>query len=186
MKYVIASDIHGSSFYGNQLIDRYWAEEADRLILLGDLYYHGPRNPLPVEYDPQKLIERLNQLKDRIIAIQGNCDSEIDKTVSEFEFHDTHTRNLCGYNVTLTHGHSYNITTPPLLRGDILLYGHYHIASIKVLGNGVVVANPGSISLPKNNSPHAYLVLTSNELVLKSLLSGDVIDMLSLPIGSRN
>ncbi|MDR0752349.1 MAG: phosphodiesterase [Christensenellaceae bacterium] len=180
MKYVIGSDLHGSLHYGSLLINRFKAEKACKLILLGDIYYHGPRNPLPDKYTPNLLAEELNKIKDYLIVIKGNCDSEVDQMISDFTFFDSYVFNAGKAKVVLTHGHNYNIEFPPLNIGDILLYGHYHIPSIEITPNGVIAANPGSVALPKNNSKRAYLVLTDDSLVLKELESGKLIDSIDI------
>ena len=124
MKYLIASDIHGSSFYCEKLLKSFQAEKADKIILLGDILYHGPRNDLPKDYAPKKVIELLNPLKEKIICVRGNCDTEVDQMVLDFPILAEYC--LISYGNTMifvTHGHKFNpLNLPPLSKGDILHY----------------------------------------------------------------
>ncbi|MDR0697186.1 MAG: phosphodiesterase [Christensenellaceae bacterium] len=180
MKYIIGSDIHGSLYYGLRLIELLEQEQADKLIILGDLYYHGPRNPFPKEYNPAKLAESLNQIKNKLIVIKGNCDSEVDEMISDFGFLPTHTMPFFNYNLILTHGHNYEVLNPKLNSGDILLYGHYHLPVLRTLENDKIIASPGSVSLPKNDSKRAYIILSENAIILKELDNGKIIQKESL------
>jgi len=175
MKLMVASDIHGSLYYGKRLMEAFLDERADRLILLGDIYYHGPRNPLEREYDPMGLSEFLNLNKEKLVVIKGNCDSEVDEMISEFEFLATQTIKFGKFNITLTHGHVYNINSIPKEVGDIFLYGHTHMGFIEKKNN-VVIANPGSATLPKGGTPRSYIIITDDEIRLIELESGRVID----------
>ncbi|MCF0105732.1 MAG: phosphodiesterase [Holdemanella sp.] len=164
MKYLVASDVHGSLFYVNQFIKRIETEKPDKIILLGDLYYHGPRNPLPRDYNPKEVCTILNRYKDQLIVIKGNCDAEVDEMISDFTFHDSFVLNQ---SIFFTHGHHINIDHP--IKGyDMIIYGHFHIPFIKEKENQIFI-NPGSISLPKENSYHGYLVLEDNNIELKDL-----------------
>jgi len=160
MKILIASDIHGSKKYAHELKNAVIREMPDRICLLGDYYYHGPRNPLTEDYDPMGVSKILNTMKDDIVAVRGNCDSDIDCEISAFPIH----KNACvplseGRSVYLTHGDVFNEDNlPPLKPGDILCCGHFHMPYVKFVGNNVVI-NPGSISLPKNGV-HTYALLT--------------------------
>ncbi|MDR3186619.1 MAG: phosphodiesterase [Christensenellaceae bacterium] len=174
MKYVIGSDVHGSLFYGRLLIERFIQEEADRLIILGDIYYHGPRNPFPEEYAPMLLANELNLIKEKLIVIKGNCDSEVDQMISEFKFIDSITIEFYGTRITCQHGHKLDLDNLPQGIGQVLLVGHTHEAFILKKGDQIT-ANPGSVALPKSDSCRGYLVLTQNKLVLKNLESGDLI-----------
>ena len=173
MKILIASDIHGSAFYAAKVGERFSAEKADKLILLGDIYNHGPRNPFPKDYAPQDVAEMLNGLKDKLIVVKGNCDSEVDTLISEFDFME----NLCVVSgektVLCTHGHIYNKDAMPSTRFDAIIYGHFHTGFIERI-NGTVVANAGSVSLPKNDTPRSYLLLDGATLTLKTL-DGEII-----------
>lgn len=163
MKYLIASDIHGSYYYGQLIIDKFIQHKADKIILLGDILYHGPRNDLPKGHNPKKLASLLNEYKDRIIAVQGNCDAEIDQMVLEFPI-------LAQYfiveinkrNIFFTHGHTFNSDNlPPLNKEDILVHGHTHVQR-NVHYDSHTYLNPGSISLPKEDSVHGYMILEDN------------------------
>lgn len=160
MKLMIASDIHGSEFWCRKLLEAFENEKADRILLLGDILYHGPRNDLPLGYAPKKVIELLNAIKDKIFCVRGNCDTEVDQMVLEFPI-------LADYAVIpledrliyATHGHNYNeAKLPPLQNGDILLHGHTHVPKC-IKHESYIYMNPGSTSIPKENSHHGYMIL---------------------------
>ena len=178
MKFLVASDLHGSNFYAEQLKTAFEKEKADVLILLGDIYNHGPRNPLPNDYAPLKVAEVLNGIKDKLVVIKGNCDSQVDTLISEFDFIE----DLClidsGKKIFLTHGHVYNKDSMPKTRFDAVFYGHFHTGFIKEQ-NGVVVANTGSLSLPKDGTANSYLIIENGTLTLKDI-DGKVIDQKKL------
>lgn len=159
MKLMIASDIHGSAFYCRKLIETYKHEGADRLLLLGDILYHGPRNDLPKEYDPKSVIAMLNLLKNELLCVRGNCDTEVDQMVLEFPIlADYCLLELDGRTIFATHGHIYNPQNlPPLKKGDILLNGHTHIPANQNMGTYTYM-NPGSVSIPKSGSGHGYII----------------------------
>lgn len=173
MKTVIASDIHGSAFWTKKVMDAFRGEKADKLILLGDIYNHGPRNPFPEDYEPQKVAELLNSVRDSLIVVKGNCDSQVDTLISEFDFIE----DVCVFSgdktVFLTHGHIFNKDNPPVTRFDAVVYGHFHTGFIEKKG-GVTFANAGSAALPKNGTPHSYLVLCGDTLTLKTF-DGEII-----------
>lgn len=173
MKILIASDIHGSAHFAAKLKERFSAEGAEKLILLGDIYNHGPRNPFPEEYAPQTVAEILNSLKDNLIVVKGNCDSDVDTLISEFDFVDNTVVISGDKTVFCTHGHVYNKDNLPRTRFDAVIYGHFHTGFIERV-DGVVVANAGSVSLPKNGTPHSYIILDGENLTLKTL-DGNVI-----------
>ena len=158
MKWMIASDIHGSAFYCQQMLRRFEEEKADRLILLGDLLYHGPRNDLPAEYQPKKVIEMLNGIRDRLLCVRGNCDCEVDQMVLQFPILADYAVLDAGERlIYATHGHVYNPEKlPPLKAGDILLFGHTHIP-LHAEKDGILCLNPGSVSIPKESSAHGYM-----------------------------
>ncbi|WP_073076588.1 phosphodiesterase [Sporobacter termitidis] len=160
MKLMIASDIHGSAYYGEKLIQAFDKEKADRLLLLGDLLYHGPRNDLPEDYRPKRVIELLNGLKAHILCVRGNCEAEVDQAVLEFPVLAEYcVLWLGGRMIFATHGHRFDKDNPPPLhKGDILLYGHTHVPLCEV-GETFISLNPGSVSIPKENSPHSYMTL---------------------------
>ena len=160
MKYLIASDIHGSAFWCRRLLNAFEKENADRLILLGDILYHGPRNDLPDGYAPKEVIEHLNPLKDKILCVRGNCDTEVDQMVLDFPILADYAL-LCegGRTVFATHGHLYNLDClPPLHAGDILLHGHTHVPACEEK-DGIFYLNPGSAAIPKESSPHSVMTL---------------------------
>ena len=176
MQLLVISDIHGSYYYAKKILEIGKRENPDKIVLLGDLYYHGPRNNLTEEYNPIEVSKILNSLKDKLIVTKGNCDAEVDEMISEFPFNENIEMKVNGYNLFLSHGHKYNIDNlPPLgINIDIMMYGHFHIGFIKEK-DGIVFANPGSISLPKENSKHSYLIFDENKLILKDV-DGNVIE----------
>ncbi len=159
MKIMIASDIHGSAYYCRKMIDAYHMEKADRLLLLGDLLYHGPRNALPEDYDPKEVASMLNAMKEELLCVRGNCDTEVDQMVLDFPvMADYCLLELGGRPVYATHGHHWNPQTPPPLKtGDILLNGHTHVPANEDMG-GYTYMNPGSVSIPKEGSAHGYML----------------------------
>lgn len=178
MKLLIISDIHGSSYYGNKILEISKRENPDNIILLGDLYYHGPRNDLTKEYSPKVVAEILNSLKDKILAVKGNCDAEVDQMISDFELKDNLIMNVNGFKIFFTHGHKYNMDKLPDEKIDMLIYGHFHTGFIKQK-NGIIFANAGSISLPKNNTKNSYLILDEKQIILKDI-EGNIIDQIDL------
>lgn len=159
-KLMIASDIHGSAYYCRKLLERFNEEKPDRLILLGDILYHGPRNDLPKEYDPKKVIEMLNPLKNQIICVRGNCDTEVDQMVLDFNVLTEQAMVSCNdRDLVMVHGHKLDDKNMPALRdGDILLCGHTHVPKCE-RRNGYIYMNPGSVSIPKEQSEHSYMIL---------------------------
>ena len=158
MKLVIASDIHGSAFWCGRLVDVIEEVNPDRVVLLGDLLYHGPRNDLPRDYAPKKVIPILSGLKDRILAVRGNCEAEVDQMVLPFPCMADYALLECdGLRLYLTHGHHHNPENlPPLTAGDVFLSGHTHVKIDKVV-DGIRCLNPGSVSIPKDGS-HSCIV----------------------------
>ena len=159
MKYLVVSDIHGSNYYANKINDIYIKEKPDKIILLGDLYYHGPRNPLPKDYNPMNVVEILNKFKDKILCTRGNCDAQVDEMISEFKFKETIRIEINGVKFLFSHGHKYNIDNIPK-NIDVLVYGHFHTGYIKE-NNGVLCVNSGSITLPKDNTKNSYLIINN-------------------------
>lgn len=159
MKLMIASDIHGSSYYCRKMIEAYRQEEADRLLLLGDLLYHGPRNNLPRDYNPKEVISMLNEIKNEFLCVRGNCDTEVDQMVLDFPILAEYCLlELDGRTIFATHGHNFNPDNLPMLKeGDILLNGHTHIPANQNMGTYTYM-NPGSISIPKEGSAHGYMI----------------------------
>ena len=171
MKYFIASDIHGSAYYCEKMLEAYRREGGDRLVLLGDLLYHGPRNELPRDYAPKRVIEMLNALKNEIFCVRGNCDTEVDQMVLEFPILADYALLDVGngHSVFVTHGHKYNLEAlPPLKAGDIILHGHTHIPAAETR-DGITYLNPGSVSIPKAGSACSYMLLENGVFTSKSL-----------------
>ena len=171
MKLLIASDIHGSAYYCKELLTAFHREKADRLFLLGDILYHGPRNDLPRDYAPKEVLAMLNERKDRIFCVRGNCDTEVDQMVLSFPILADYCILPCEDRlIYATHGHNYNLQAlPPLQPGDILLHGHTHIPAWEPFGKGNLYLNPGSVSIPKAGSANSYMILEDNTFSWKSL-----------------
>ena len=180
MKLMIASDIHGDAETAARLIDAYKQSGAQKLLLLGDILYHGPRNDLPAGYAPKKVIELFNAISEELLCVRGNCDTEVDQMVLNFPIlADYSVLYLDGLTVYATHGHNFNPTTPPpMKRGEILLTGHTHIPVAKKLGDENFYINPGSVSIPKENSEKSYILYENREFVFYSL-DGAVYDSIS-------
>ncbi len=174
MKFLIASDIHGSAFYLKKVLDKKVEEKADKLVLLGDIYNHGPRNPLPQDYSPMQVAEMLNAINKDLIVIKGNCDSAVDTMISNFDFIEDAVIISGDKSVFLTHGHVYNKDSMPKINFDAVIYGHFHTGFIE-RQEGVIVANTGSTSLPKNNTANSYMILEDGILTLKDI-DGNEID----------
>ena len=177
MKIMIASDIHGSAYYCEKLINAYKEEKAERLLLLGDILYHGPRNDLPEEYAPKEVIRMLNEVKNELICVRGNCEAEVDQMVLKFPcMSDTAVvfdseKNMAIY---MSHGHIYNPDNlPPMPRGSVFLYGHTHLLSIE-RRDGILCLNPGSVSLPKGGNPKTYATYDGGVFEIKTF-EGEVI-----------
>ncbi len=167
---MIASDIHGAAGFCQSLLDAFDREGADRLLLLGDILYHGPRNDLPEGYNPRGVIALLNERRDLLLCVRGNCDTEVDQMVLDFPvMADYALLEINGRRIYATHGHVFHPDhLPPLRPGDVLLFGHTHIPT-RTERNGILCLNPGSVSIPKQNSPHGYMLLTGGEFVWKTL-----------------
>ena len=168
MKWLIASDIHGSAQWCRRLLEAWDSEQADRLLLLGDVLYHGPRNDLPDQYAPKEVIAMLNARRERILCVRGNCEAEVDQMVLDFPV-------LADYAVLwegsrliyCTHGHVYNTgKLPPLQDGDVLLHGHTHIPAWEDHG-AYRYLNPGSVAIPKEGSWHGYMTLENGRFLWK-------------------
>ena len=169
MKLLICSDIHGDLDSMEKVLDAYKNENADKILILGDLLYHGPRNDLPSTYAPKKVIELLNANRENIFTVRGNCDTEVDQMVLNFPIlADYSIFYLDGLTVFATHGHHHNTETPPpLRRGDILLHGHTHVLKIEEFGDKNTYINPGSAALPKNGNPRTYMVYENKKFTIK-------------------
>lgn len=176
MKVLLISDIHGSSYYAKKIEEIVNREEPNKIIVLGDLYYHGPRNPLTQEYNPSEVAKILNSLKDRLEVIKGNCDAEVDEMISEFQFNKNLLEEINGKKFFFTHGHIYNIDNLPKEDFDIMCYGHFHTHFIKQ-EQGKIFVNPGSISLPKENTKHSYAIIAEEEIQIKDV-EGNLVESL--------
>lgn len=190
MKWMIASDIHGSAHYCNLMLKAYENENAQNLILLGDLLYHGPRNDLPLDYNPKAVLAMLNNFAQRpdtrLLCVRGNCDAEVDQMVLDFPILASYAVMGAGSRlIFLTHGHVLSEQNPPKLKqSDIFIQGHTHIPRC-VINSNIYYLNPGSVSIPKNNSWHGYMTMetTANELNIKwasldaSDLEGPIVDI---------
>ncbi len=181
MKYMFASDIHGSAYYCRKMLDAYREEQAGRLVLLGDLLYHGPRNDLPREYAPKEVIPMLNSLKSEIYAVRGNCEAEVDQMVLDFPvMADYCILSIEGKTFYATHGHIYNQNNlPPLQNGDILIHGHTHVLTAEEKEHYILL-NPGSVSIPKEGNPPTYAVLNEGVFTIKDF-DGNIIREMRLP-----
>ena len=171
MKLLIGSDIHGDLDGAKRLIRAYEEENCDKLLLLGDVLYHGPRNDLPAGYAPKEVIALLNGYKDKILAVRGNCEAEVDQMVLSFPVLAEYALlALDGLTVFATHGHIHNMEKcPPLMKGDILLHGHTHVQTCTPFGNENFYINPGSISIPKENNPRTYAIYENREFKIVDL-----------------
>ena len=174
MKMMIASDVHGSAYWCEKMIAAYRAESAERLLLLGDLLYHGPRNDLPQDYAPKKVIEMLNAIRSELICVRGNCEAEVDQMVLQFPvMADYCVLPLQKHAIYATHGHNHGEDHPlPMMPGDYLLCGHTHVPAFNRHDNFTYV-NPGSTSIPKNGSAHSYMILDGDRLYWKNLENGE-------------
>lgn len=170
MKLLIASDIHGSALYLKKLLERVNEEKADKILILGDILYHGPRNNLPDGYAPKEVIELLNPIKDKLLCVRGNCDGEVDQMVLQFPIMADYAL-IYADNISIyaTHGHIYNENNPlPMTKGSILLNGHTHVPKVNVHEDYIYI-NPGSVSIPKENSAHSYMIYENKTFIWKGL-----------------
>lgn len=180
MKLMFASDIHGSAYYCREMLEAYRREQAERLILLGDILYHGPRNDLPKEYAPKEVIAMLNPLKNEIYAVRGNCEAEVDQMVLEFPVMADYCLLFVGKKaIYATHGHVYNENhLPPLAKGDILIHGHTHVLKAEKR-EAYILLNPGSVSIPKEGNIPTYAILEDGIFTIKGF-GGEIVKSLNL------
>ena len=178
MKFIICSDIHGDLTGAEAALSLLKSEGADKLIILGDVLYHGPRNNLPEGYNPKAVIALLNENRDKILAVRGNCDTEVDQMVLEFNISSEFAIVYAdGKTLILNHGHKIDLDNPPpMCDGDILFCGHTHIPAKKSFGKNNVYYNPGSISIPKGGFPRSYVLYENGEITLKDL-TGKIIEL---------
>ena len=168
MKLLFISDIHGSSYFAKKAIEAFKLEKADYILILGDILYHGARNPLPKDYNPKEVLALLNEYADKIVAVRGNCDSEVDEMVLDFHVSSTFTTVLHNNRrFFLSHGHIFNPENlPKLSSGDVFAYGHTHVP-VAELRDGIYILNPGSVTFPKENSPNSYGILEGDVFKVK-------------------
>lgn len=171
MKLMFASDIHGVLAGCEQMLEAYRREKAERLILLGDLLYHGPRNGVPQGYDPIRVTELLNSAREELLCVRGNCEADVDQMVLSFPvLSDSLMLMADGITFFCTHGHLYNREKlPPLKKGDIFLYGHTHVQKMERWEGDILAINPGSVSLPKEGNPPTYMVYESRTFFIKNM-----------------
>ena len=173
MNLLIGSDIHGSLKYAKLFFSKAEKYQAEKIILLGDCYYNGARNDPPEEYCPKEVVKLLNSYADKLIAIKGNCESEVDQMVSSFPFCEISQLYVFSHLITMTHGHHYSFDNLPKNCGDIFLQGHTHIGVLEKK-DGLILANPGSVSLPKDNR-HSYMVINEKGITLRNLFSDEIV-----------
>lgn len=176
MKFMFASDLHGSSIYCEKMFEIYRKENAEKLILLGDLLYHGPRNDLPEGYAPKEVIKMLNDNKKELLCVRGNCEAEVDQMVLEFPvLADYMIMYLEGRMAFITHGHKHNVENlPPMNEGDLLIHGHTHVLTAEET-NGIVYINPGSMTIPKNGNKHSYMIYEDGVFTIKDLEGNQIL-----------
>ena len=173
MKLFITSDIHGDSKCCEEMLKRFKEEKADRILILGDILYHGPRNDLPEGYEPKKVISLLNEYKDIIYAVKGNCDGEVDQMVLDFPIlNDYIPFYIDGFSFIATHGHIYNADKPVAKAEKIYLCGHTHVPALED-HDGIMYLNPGSVALPKNNTRYSYMVYENRKFIWKDLYTSE-------------
>lgn len=187
MKYMIASDIHGSAYFCRKMLEAYEREGAERLILLGDLLYHGPRNDLPMEYNPKQVIALLNEKKEELLCVRGNCEAEVDQMVLEFPVMAEYALLMIdGYTVFATHGHLHSKEKlPPMKKGTILLHGHTHVQALENNGDYWYL-NPGSVSIPKENNENSYMIYEAETFTIKNLDGKEIASVTIEASGSRD
>lgn len=169
MKFFVVSDIHGDALWAQRAVEAFREEKADRLVLLGDILYHGPRNDLPPHYEPKKVIEIFNGYADRILAVRGNCEAEVDQMVLKFPCMADYMYLVSGdVPFFITHGHLYSPDSlPPAVgKGTVFISGHTHVTK-DYEKDGVRIMNPGSPSIPKENSKPSYIIIEDGNAVLK-------------------
>lgn len=177
MNFLIGSDIHGSKKYAGLFFSKAEIYHPERIIVLGDFFYNGARNLPPEEYSPREVVPLVNSYASRLIAIKGNCDSEVDQMVADFFFNENACLYAFGKTINFTHGHHANFESLPKNPGDIFFQGHTHVGALEKKGD-VILANPGSISLPKDNH-HSYMVMNEKGITLFDLLDDSVLKTLA-------
>lgn len=163
MKYLIFSDLHGSIESMEKIIEKFKYHNCDKLICLGDVLYHGPRNDLPAHYNPKAVIKLINEYKDKILCIQGNCDAEVDQMVLDFPIIKDYVLKVSNKDVYLCHGHHLDN-----MKYDVVLHGHTHVTGVKEK-EGKIYINPGSVTIPKENTNRGYIILENNTFTFYDL-----------------
>lgn len=176
MKIIIASDIHGSNYFAKKLVKVIEQENPDQIILLGDIYYHGPRNKLPRGYEPMKVAENLNKYADKIKCVKGNCDAEVDQMISKFKFEDSLEMEISGQKFLFTHGHGLDLDNLPK-NYDFIVAGHTHVSEIRPLAKSFYI-NPGSLSIPKAGTKNSYAIIDEKTILILDL-KGNILHQLS-------
>ena len=168
MKLLIISDIHGDADCLDTALKVFYEEACEKIVILGDILYHGPRNDLPAGYNPKRVISTLNPLSDKIIAVRGNCEAEVDAMVLTFPVMADYIRIMVdGLSIFATHGHKFNTECESFLsEGEILLHGHTHVLKCEHFGKENTYLNPGSISLPKEGNPKTYMIYESRTFTI--------------------
>ena len=179
MKIVFISDIHGMPGTLEKVLKHADALHADRMVLLGDILYHGPRNGVPNQYDPVKVAELLNERKEQLLAVRGNCDAEVDQMMLKFPIMADYAELICDdRRFFLTHGHLWNERNlPDIPAGSVLAHGHTHIAVLKPLASGITLFNPGSVSLPKNTVIRSFGFFDGESLSIRDIEDSSIISL---------
>lgn len=176
--YVICSDVHGCISTLRKVVDFFLINKFDKLIILGDLLYHGPRNDIPSNYKPKEIISLLNPLKDKIVMVRGNCDAEVDQMVLDFKIHNKKKIKYQNKNIHLVHGHHLDKENNNYQENDIVFYGHTHVNKYEVIDK-VKYINPGSITIPKENTKKSFIALHNSRCILLDL-NYNILDEYSL------
>ena len=164
MKIIVASDIHGSNYYTKKFVKILEKENPDQIILLGDVFYHGPRNKLPKNYNPMEVANHLNKYANILKCTKGNCDADVDQMISDFKFEDKIEMTISNKKFLFVHGHELDFENLPA-GFDFVFGGHTHISSIKKIGKTTYV-NPGSLSIPKENTKSSYAVIDDKTITI--------------------
>ncbi len=170
MRIMFISDIHGSIIYAKKAIEKFESEKCDKLVITGDILYHDSHHGNPEDFNKKEVANLLNQYNDKIIAIRGNCDSDSDQWLLDFDMMEDYKEILLeDRKIFITHGHLFNRESMPRLnKGDLFIHGHFHVPMTEVVGE-VYYLNPGSISLPRQNSKNSYGILDGDKFTVKDL-----------------
>lgn len=180
MKYLLISDIHGCLPTLEQALRFFEAEHYDMLCILGDILNYGPRNRIPEGIDPKGIVERLNKMRDKIVAVRGNCDAEVDQMLLDFPIMADYALLVDGgHRLFLTHGHVYNEEHRFPLVGDILFYGHTHLWKLEPTAEGGAVCNLGSITFPKGGNEPTFATYEDGRIDMRRL-DGSIVKTLNV------